>query len=76
MKIVITDADTVFDGTVKADIFQQYGQVVAYGLTGQDTLFGAHCGCGYPALQQDPHRQAGNGCRPQFEIYRCSRYRL
>ena len=38
MKIVITDADTVFDGTVKADIFQQYGQVVAYGLTGQDTL--------------------------------------
>ena len=38
MKIVITDADTVFDSTVKADRFEQYGQVVSYGLTGQATL--------------------------------------
>ena len=38
MKIVITDASTVFDGTVKADCFEQYGQVVSYGLTGPDTL--------------------------------------
>lgn len=38
MKIVITDASTVFDGTVKADCFEQYGQVVAYELTGPDTI--------------------------------------
>lgn len=38
MKIVITDASTVFDGTVKADIFNPYGQVVCYPLTSQEEL--------------------------------------
>lgn len=33
MKIVITDAATVFDGTVKAEVFQKYGEVVCYRLT-------------------------------------------
>ena len=38
MKIVITDGSTVFDGTVKADIFNQYGDVVCYPLTNQEEL--------------------------------------
>ena len=38
MKIVITDGSTVFDSTVKADVFNQYGQVVCYPLTSQEEL--------------------------------------
>ena len=38
MKIVITDASTVFDGTVKADCFEQYGQVISYPLTNREEV--------------------------------------
>ena len=38
MKIVITDASTVFDGTVKADSFEQYGQVISYPLTNREEV--------------------------------------
>ena len=38
MKIVITDADTVFDSNVKADIFEKFGDLVAYPLTSEDEL--------------------------------------
>lgn len=38
MKIVITDGSTVFDGTVKADIFNKYGDVVCYPLTSREEL--------------------------------------
>lgn len=38
MKIVITDADTVFDSNVKADIFEKFGELVVYPLTSEDEL--------------------------------------
>ena len=38
MKIVITDADTVFDANVKADVFEKYGQLVCYPLTDEAEL--------------------------------------
>lgn len=38
MKIVITDADTVFDGCITADVFEKYGQVVSYPLTTAEQL--------------------------------------
>lgn len=38
MKIVITDGGTVFDGTVKAEVFQKYGALTCYDLTGQEEL--------------------------------------
>ncbi len=38
MKIVITDADTVFDSNIKADIFEKYGELVCYPLTSKDEL--------------------------------------
>ena len=38
MKIVITDASTVFDGTVKADCFEEYGQVISYPLTNREEV--------------------------------------
>lgn len=38
MKIVITDADTVFDGNIKADIFEKFGELVVYPLTSEDEL--------------------------------------
>ena len=38
MKIVITDADTVFDSNVTADIFRKYGELICYPLTGEEEL--------------------------------------
>lgn len=38
MKIVITDADTVFDRDVTAEVFEKYGELVCYPLTEEDTL--------------------------------------
>lgn len=38
MKIVITDADTVFDKNVTADIFEKFGELVVYPLTSEDEL--------------------------------------
>lgn len=38
MKIVITDADTVFDSIVTADIFEKYGELVCYPLTAPEEL--------------------------------------
>jgi len=38
MKIVITDADTVFDSNVTADVFAQYGELVCYPLTSPQEL--------------------------------------
>lgn len=38
MKIVITDADTVFDSNVKADIFEKFGELVVYPLTSEEEL--------------------------------------
>lgn len=38
MKIVITDADTVFDGVVTAGGFEKYGELVCYPLTSQEEL--------------------------------------
>ena len=38
MKIVITDADTVFDGMLNAEIFQKYGELTCYPLTGSQEL--------------------------------------
>ena len=38
MKIVITDADTVFDSNVTADIFEPYGELICYPLTSQEEL--------------------------------------
>lgn len=38
MKIVITDADTVFDSNVTADIFEKYGELVCYPLTAPEEL--------------------------------------
>ena len=38
MKIVITDAATVFDANVKADVFEKYGELVCYPLTSEEEL--------------------------------------
>lgn len=38
MKIVITDAATVFDSNVTAEIFEKYGEVVCYPLTSQEEI--------------------------------------
>lgn len=38
MKIVITDADTVFDSNVTADVFRKYGELICYPLTGEEEL--------------------------------------
>lgn len=38
MKIVITDAETVFDANVKADVFEKYGELVCYPLTSEEEL--------------------------------------
>ena len=38
MKIVITDADTVFDQVVTAEVFEKYGEVISYPLTREDEL--------------------------------------
>ena len=38
MKIVITDADTVFDSRITADAFEKYGQVISYPLTSTEQL--------------------------------------
>lgn len=38
MKIVITDAETVFDSNIKSDIFEKYGELVVYPLTSKDEL--------------------------------------
>lgn len=38
MKIVITDADTVFDSNVTADVFEKYGELVCYPLTSEEEL--------------------------------------
>ncbi len=38
MKIVITDADTVFDSKIKADIFEKYGELTVYPLSSEDEL--------------------------------------
>ncbi len=38
MKIVITDAETVFDSNIKPDIFEKYGELVCYPLTSKDEL--------------------------------------
>jgi len=38
MKIVITDGDTVFDSKVTAEVFEKYGEVVCYPLTGEEEL--------------------------------------
>lgn len=38
MKIVITDADTVFDSEITADFLKKYGDVTLYGLTKPEEL--------------------------------------
>ncbi len=38
LKIVITDADTVFDSNISFDIFEKFGDVTAYSLTDQSEL--------------------------------------
>ena len=40
MKIVLTDAQTVVDGLVSADILKQFGEVVSYGLLSYEEVAG------------------------------------
>ena len=38
MKIVITDADTVFDSSITPELFEKYGELVCYPLTNSEEL--------------------------------------